>query len=133
MRKPLLARSSSAENDTLKSREIKNLFSKNAKFKRNESKNLSSKNAEFISTAKNDFLNKKAKFNAKNEIFLSKNDSILSSTNNDFIALCAKFPQFTLAGRILNKNARLKAGFTPLELLQIEAFYAKSEKVKRKI
>lgn len=147
----------SAENGTFKSRESKNLFSKNAKFKRNESEDLSSKNSkfkdnesnnfltknakfksnesdnfsaknsEFISTAKNDFSNKKAKFNAKNEIFLSKNDSILISANNDFIALCAKFPQFTLAGRILNKNARLKAGFTPLELLQIEAFYAKSE------
>lgn len=43
--------------------------------------------------------------------------------SDDFIALCKGFERFLLAGKVLNKAARLKAGFDESELAKIEAFY----------
>lgn len=42
---------------------------------------------------------------------------------DDFIALCAEFDKFALAGKVLNKEARRKAGFDESEFARIEAFY----------
>lgn len=42
---------------------------------------------------------------------------------DDFIKLCKTYKQFNLAGRVLNKEARLKAGFDELELERLESFY----------
>ncbi len=41
-----------------------------------------------------------------------------------FLGLCAKFPRFSLCGRILHTQARLQAGFSQSELDGIKEFYA---------
>ena len=47
------------------------------------------------------------------------------SKQNDenFIKLCSDFKKFCLAGKVLNKEARLKAGFSELECKELEEFY----------
>lgn len=48
--------------------------------------------------------------------------------NDDFIALCKEFKRFSLAGKVLNKEARRKAGFDEGEFTRLEAFYAQRGK-----
>ena len=43
--------------------------------------------------------------------------------SDDFITLCKDFSKFSLAGKVLNKAARLKAGFDEAELSRLEGFY----------
>ncbi len=43
--------------------------------------------------------------------------------SDDFIALCKDFERFLLAGKVLNKEARLKAGFDEDELTRLDDFY----------
>ncbi|ASQ30922.1 DUF455 domain protein [Campylobacter avium LMG 24591] len=45
-----------------------------------------------------------------------------------FIEICAKFKSYVLAGKILNKEARLKAGFDESELDELEDFYKNKHK-----
>ncbi|TKX30355.1 DUF455 domain-containing protein [Campylobacter sp. MIT 12-5580] len=40
-----------------------------------------------------------------------------------FIQICEKFKEFSLAGKVLNTEARLKAGFDEDELKELESFY----------
>lgn len=44
--------------------------------------------------------------------------------NDDFIALCTKFDKFSLAGKVLNKEARTQAGFDENEFARLENFYS---------
>ncbi|WP_394977092.1 ferritin-like domain-containing protein [uncultured Helicobacter sp.] len=46
-------------------------------------------------------------------------------TPQPFVALCERFEHFSLAGKILNVDARLQAGFSIMELESLQAFYAK--------
>ena len=48
--------------------------------------------------------------------------------NDDFITLCKEFERFSLAGKVLNKEARRKAGFDESEFAELEAFYAQRGK-----
>ncbi len=43
-----------------------------------------------------------------------------------FLDICAKFKEFVLAGRVLNEEARLKAGFEKQELKELALFYKKA-------
>lgn len=43
--------------------------------------------------------------------------------NDDFITLCKEFNKFSLAGKVLNKEARRKAGFDESEFARLEEFY----------
>lgn len=43
-----------------------------------------------------------------------------------FIDICLKFKEFTLAGRVLNEDARLRAGFDEAELKELEKVYKKA-------
>lgn len=43
--------------------------------------------------------------------------------NDDFIKICKTFKEFSLAGKIINKEARLQAGFKEEELIKIQNFY----------
>lgn len=46
-----------------------------------------------------------------------------SNGTQDFIAICEKFSEFVLAGKILNINARLASGFSKEECERIDRFY----------
>lgn len=46
---------------------------------------------------------------------------------DDFIALCKAYEQFSLAGKVLNKTARLQAGFEESELASLEVFYQRQK------
>lgn len=48
--------------------------------------------------------------------------------HDDYLALCKEFEQFSLAGKVLNKEARLKAGFDESEFAQLERFYQQRER-----
>lgn len=45
--------------------------------------------------------------------------------SEDFLSICKKFKEFVVAGKVLNKEARLKAGFSENELEELENFYQK--------
>lgn len=49
--------------------------------------------------------------------------------NDDFLELCKDFKQFSLAGKVLNKEARLKAGFDESEFTRLEVFYQQRGKI----
>ncbi|TQR33783.1 DUF455 domain-containing protein [Campylobacter sp. MIT 99-7217] len=53
--------------------------------------------------------------------------SFAKKDEDDFLHLCKKFIQFKLAGKVLNKEARLKAGFSEKELEELENFYSRDK------
>ena len=48
-----------------------------------------------------------------------------SNFSKEFLAVCEKFSEFVLAGKVLNMQARLQSGFSKEECEQIDSFYQK--------
>lgn len=53
--------------------------------------------------------------------------------DDDFLGLCERFLDFNLAGKILNKNARLQCGFSSQEIKRLESFYAQKHQKRNSI
>lgn len=51
------------------------------------------------------------------------NQNVSYDYTKDFIAICEKFSEFVLAGKILNINARIASGFSKEECQDIDRFY----------